>query len=149
MEGKLTVGTPAEWEYFQSEHLAFLRHIPNVAALAEHAFDRAENFEEPVNKVIFGLTKMCVEEFMEIIVLCGNGYGIGGLKLVRTLYENAVTARYLHFHPEEVTPFLDYLVVSERKILDAVERETGIPTPPDLREETDERIRSSEGTIRS
>jgi hypothetical protein len=137
MEEKLTVGTPAEWEYFRSKHLAFLRHVPNIAALAEHAFDKAENFEEPVNKVIFGLTKMCVEEFMEIIVLCGNGYGIGGLKLVRTLYENAVTARYLHLHPEEVKPFLDYLFVSERKILDAIERETGIPTPTNLREETD------------
>lgn len=137
MNEALTVGNPTEWAYFRSTHPLFLRHVPNVVALANRALAKPENPEATVDRVIHGLTKMCVEEFMEIIVLCGNGYGIGGLKLVRTLYENAVTARHLHLNPQDANLLLDYLFVSEKKILDAIERETGQPTSPELREETD------------
>ena len=45
---------------------------------------------------------------MEILLLCGNGYGIGGLKLLRALYERAVTAAYIAQNPNEAETFLDY-----------------------------------------
>ena len=137
MNEKWTGGNPAEWACFQTTHRAFLRHVPSVVALAEHAFAKPEHPEEAVDRAIYGLTKLCVEEFMEIIVLCGNGYGIGGLRLIRTLYENAVIARHLHLNPQDGALFLDYLFVSEKKILDAIERETGQPTPDALREQSD------------
>jgi len=108
-----------------------LRHVPKVVALAEKVTRVEVDFEPPVNKVIHGLTMMCLEEFMEIILVCGNGYGIAGLKLLRTMYENAVAAHYLHLEPRDVNLFLDFLFVAERKVLDALEREVGPGAVPE------------------
>ncbi len=38
---------------------------------------------------------------MEILLLAGNGYGVGAQKLLRGLYGAAVTARYISQHPEK------------------------------------------------
>lgn len=71
----------------------------------------------PVDRVIFFLGRVMLEEFMEILLLCGNGYGIGGHKLLRGLYERAVTAAYLVQYPEEVDAFLRYNKVHLGKML--------------------------------
>lgn len=49
-----------------------------------------------------------MEDFNEVLLLCGNGYGIGAEKLIRGMYERAVTLVYLHQHPEYADDFLDY-----------------------------------------
>jgi hypothetical protein len=134
-EQVLTVGRPDEWAYFQATYPDFLKHVPKVVAFAERVIKSEVEFEPPVNIVIHGLTMMCIEEFMEIVLVCGNGYGIAGLKLLRTMYEDAVTAHYLYLEPAEVGKFLDYLFVAEKKVMDAIEREGGA-MPPELREHT-------------
>jgi len=125
----LTVGRPDEWAYFQARYPEFLKHIPKVVSFAEKVTRVEVDFEPRVNIVIHGLTMMCLEEFMKIVLVCGNGYGIAGLKLLRTMYENAVTAHYLHQHPDEVDKFLDYFFVAEKKVMDAIEREGGATRP--------------------
>src|SRR5439155_17641975 len=72
---------------------------------------------------IFTYGKLCVEDFFEILLLCANGYGYGAEKLVRSLYERAVTLRYLHDHPSEIDDFVDFHLVSNRKLMIAC-RET-------------------------
>lgn len=67
--------------------------------------------------MIFGLGRLCAEDFLEILLLAGNGYGVAALKLLRGLYERAVTIAYLSEHPEEATVFLDYHFVSQHKVL--------------------------------
>jgi len=63
---------------------------------------------------------------MEILLLCGNGYGIGAQKLVRGMYERAVSARYLMNHPDEVDNFLDFHRVTDYKFLIAIEQSMGL-----------------------
>lgn len=133
----LVVGIPAEWEHLQKAHPEFLAHLPRLVGLANRAFEAAGDMKEIQDRVIHGLTRTCFEELMEVLTLCGNGYGIGGLKLVRTMYENAVTARYLHLRPDEVDKFMNYFFVASKKLIDAVERETGEPTSPELRAQAD------------
>jgi hypothetical protein len=67
---------------------------------------------------VFFLGSNCCEEFYEILLLCGNGYGAGATRLLRTLYENAVTTAYIATHPEEADNFLDYNCVHEKRMLD-------------------------------
>jgi hypothetical protein len=49
-------------------------------------------------------------------LLCGNGYGIGALQLVRGMFERQVTATYLSKYPKEVDDFVDYTFVHKRKL---------------------------------
>jgi hypothetical protein len=60
---------------------------------------------------------------MEVFLLSANGYGMGAIKLLRTLYEHAVTLYYLREHPDELDNFYDYSYVTEHKLLKPI-RET-------------------------
>jgi hypothetical protein len=103
----------------------FLKRFKNIEKATEVAFFRIHQTTQPIEKTIYFQGRLIVEEFMEILLLCGNGYGIGAQKLVRGMYERAVTARYLINHPEEVDNFLDFHRVSDYKFLNAAEQSTG------------------------
>jgi hypothetical protein len=78
-----------------------------------------------VDRTIYFLGRLIAEEFMEVLLLCGNGYGIGAQKLVRGMYERAVTAAYLRDRPDEVGNYIDFHKVSEHRFLNAVRSSIG------------------------
>jgi Family of unknown function (DUF5677) len=67
-------------------------------------------------------------------VLCGNGHGVGGLKLLRGMYERAVTAQYLHAFPDTVQKFFDYNAIHFGKLLNHTQ-DLGIKLFPEREEE--------------
>ncbi len=83
--------------------------------------------QEPIDKVPFHLNRLCAEDFSEILLLCGNGYGIGAEKVLRGMYERAVTATYLHDKPIEVDRFLEYAKISAHKLMNATIETLGDP----------------------
>lgn len=118
-------GYPEEWAAFSKAHQEFLKRFKNIEKAIEIAFLRIHQTTAPVEKTIYFQGRLIVEDFMEILLLCGNGYGIGAQKLVRGMYERAVTARYLTDHVEEVDNFLDFHRVSDHKFLIAAEQSAG------------------------
>lgn len=88
----------------------------------------------PIERVVYVMGKGCVEDFFEIILLASNGYGIGATKLLRSLYESAVTMTYLSQHPEEVDLFLNYHAVTHQKFLNAMKRTYGKSLLPEEQE---------------
>ena len=99
-------GDPAEWKDFESRNPEFVRRIGNLFNTIELAF-KSLLVRERLDKILFHLDRLCAEDFSEILLLCGNGYGIGAEKVLRGMYERAVTATYLSQHPEEAANFLD------------------------------------------
>jgi len=114
-----------EWAAFSSSHQKFLKRFKNIETAIDVAFLRIHQTTGPLEKVIYFQGRVAVEEFMEILLLCGNGYGIAAQKLLRGMYERAVTARYLMIHPEEVENFLDFHHVSDHKFLTTIEQIMG------------------------
>jgi hypothetical protein len=47
------------------------------------------------------------------------------MKLLRGMYERAVTARHLHLHPEQVRDFLDFYWVNAHRMAQAIENVFG------------------------
>ncbi len=121
----LDLGFAEEYREFARRHSAFLEQFPNLESALKIAFNREGNMAEPADKVVFFSGRLCIEDFMEILLLCGNGYGVGALKILRGMYERAVTARYLHMHPEEADNFLDFHWVSQRKLARAIQATFG------------------------
>lgn len=70
---------------------------------------------KPADRVGFYLGRICVEDFREIFLLAGNGHGIGALKILRGVYERAVTAPYILANPDEADAFLEYDKVHKHK----------------------------------
>jgi hypothetical protein len=64
--------------------------------------------DKPAESVAFYLGRICVEDFNEILLLSGNGHGVGAPKILRGMYERAVTSAYLFGHLDEGGRFLDF-----------------------------------------
>jgi hypothetical protein len=125
------VGDREEWEYFKGRHKAFLDRSGALIAALKAAFIRTGVTAEPVDRIIFFLGRVCAEDFWEIVLLCANGYGLGAQKILRGLYERAVTACYLHLHPEECDAFMDFYWVGQHRLGEAIRRTFGADALPD------------------
>jgi hypothetical protein len=118
-------GYPEEWAEFSKGHQEFLKRFKNIETAIGVAFQRIHQTTQPLEKTIYFQGRLIVEDFMEILLLCGNGYGIGAQKLVRGMYERAVSARYLMDHPEEVDNFPRFSSCRRLQILNGCRAEHG------------------------
>lgn len=117
---QLICGFPEEWREFQRRNGRFLARLPNLKRALDVAFIRTFSSDGPEGRTVFTMGRLCSEEFFEITLLAANGYGYGALKLLRSLFERAVTMAYLCDHPSEVDAFLNYYAISQRKMIRAI-----------------------------
>jgi len=130
---KLTFGFREEWQDFEQRNRMFLEKFPRLEETLRMAFNREAKLGEPIDKFVLMFGRVCVEDFFEILLCCGNGNGQAAQKLLRGLYERAVTLRYLREHPEEIEDFLDFYHITQRKLMIACQNTMGAETfPPEL-----------------
>lgn len=117
---------------FDKRHPLWSDRFMNLVRAIDMAFTRVQTMSEPADKLVYFYGRMCAEDFIEVLLVCGNGYGQAGLKLLRCLYEHTVTLRYLHEHPNEAGLFMNFHHVQQHKLMrnildtfgkDAVHRE--------------------------
>jgi hypothetical protein len=125
---RLICGYPEEWKNFEERNRPWLERFPNLQLALSTAFIRSTTLTEHIDKFVFLYGRLCCEDFFEIGLCCGNGYGAAAEKLVRSLYERVVTLRYLHEHPEELDAFWNYHHVNTYKLMVAVEESMGTKT---------------------
>jgi hypothetical protein len=113
----LIFGFQEEWQDFGKRNALFLERFPHFEKALDIAFNRNTALSEPIDKFVLMFGIVCLEDFHEILLCCGNSNGYAGQKLMRGLYERAVTLRYLHEQPEELQDFLDFHHVSQRKLM--------------------------------
>lgn len=116
VETPILYGYPEEWNNFATTHLQFTRRFANIEKAIDIAFQKTYQTTGPTERTLYFLGRLGVEEFLEVLLLCGNGYGIGAQKLIRGMYERAVTARYLFKHPEETDNYLHWHHVTNYKM---------------------------------
>lgn len=124
----LLFGFQEEWRDFERRNVQLLERFPNIQKAADLAFLGTKHFSEPIDRFVIAMGKVCWEDFSEIMVCCGNGYGLAGIKLIRGLYERAVTLRYLHEHPDELDNFWDFHIVTQRRHMRAANETIGEDT---------------------
>jgi hypothetical protein len=83
--------------------------------------------EEVAERVAFYLQRAAYEDFGELLILAGNGMGIGAKKTLRSFYERLVTAMFIAKNPPEARIFLDHADVEKGKVLNRM-----IATVPEL-----------------
>lgn len=109
------IGNGIEQQEFLSSSPARMKAIENLYATAKQVFIRTLTSNSPADRVGFYLGRICAEEFSEILVLAGNGHGIGALKILRGMYERAVTSAYILANPDQADAFLEYDKVNKHK----------------------------------
>ncbi|MBU2578210.1 hypothetical protein KKA69_05305 [Patescibacteria group bacterium] len=133
-----TVGFPQEWKAFYSRHPLWAEKCKLLISSLSKVFIREFSIRSPADKVVFFLGRLCVEDFNEAFLLCANGYGFGGLKIVRGLYERAITGGYIAKYPKGADSFLEYHFIHKGKMLNHAKNFPGIneQIPKDEIEET-------------
>jgi hypothetical protein len=114
---QLICGFPDQWMEFQHRNANFLERLGNLKTALDVTFIRTFSSSGPEERTIFTTGRLCSEEFFEIATLAANGYGYGALRLLRSLYERAVTMAYLGENPSEVDAFLNYHAVAQYKLM--------------------------------
>jgi hypothetical protein len=108
-------GLPVEWKWFLESNPRRIRALQLLLKTCAKVFIRTGMTDKPAERMGFYLGRMCVEEFNEILLLAGNGYGVGAQKILRGMYERAVTAGYLLSNLDKGELFLDFHHVHKYK----------------------------------
>ncbi len=113
-------GLAHEHADFERRNATFVEVLPRLQETSRRAFI-GEFQHDTAQMVVYMLGRLALEDFQEIMLVCANGYGMAGLKLLRPMFEATITARYLRLHPEEAAIFLRYHYVHRRKTLKIAE----------------------------
>jgi hypothetical protein len=115
--GDYIFGFPNEWANFQAQFPEFLKAFDKLAETMNSVRVRTFTPRSAADEAVFFLSSLVFEDFTEVWVMAGNGLGTGALKVLRGMYERAVTAAYISKHPDEAKRFWKYWPIPHRKVL--------------------------------
>jgi len=110
------IGTEQQWREIFDRH-------PGLEDALNALIDLTEKDTAPVklgskaDEVIFALSRVCIEECWEILLLAANQYANGASKLLRGLYERALTLTYISKFPDKAERFYKYGAIQEHRML--------------------------------
>jgi hypothetical protein len=100
---------------FWDRNPAFWPAFERLLALTNNAFGREWKPRNRMQDIGFNLGETCRRDFLEIAFLAVNGHGIAAQKLLRGLYERAVTLEYIRQNPDKAERFVRYAAIQEFK----------------------------------
>jgi uncharacterized protein DUF5677 len=130
-----SVGDAKAQRRFIDSHKPFLQEFPALQSLLAETFKRSEEKcypqplneqtsglveltdEQAANKIVLSLERAAFDDFGELLILAGNGMGIGAKKALRSMYERLVTAGYIATNPAEARIFLANTDIEKGKVL--------------------------------
>jgi len=127
--GEITVdfGQSAAANEFTCRNPTFWAAFQRLLALTNQCFGRCWAPHNAAEDVVFNLGEACRDEFLEIAFCAVHGKALAALKLLRGLYERAVTVEYIRQHPDKAERFIRYATVQQykggKRALEVVSRE--------------------------
>lgn len=72
--------------------------------------------KEIAEVVVVKLSRVVLDDFVELVILAGNGMGFGAKKILRGMYERLVTAAFIAKNPTKAQDFLLYSDIDSGKL---------------------------------
>jgi hypothetical protein len=107
-----TAASNAFWDRNPRSFPALMR----LVELTNRAFGREWKPKDRMQDIAFNLGQTCRQDFLEILFLAVNGHGIGAQKLLRGLYERAVSLEYIRQNPDKAERFVRFAAVQEHRV---------------------------------
>src|SRR6185437_15258933 len=157
------IGDREVQQRFIATHEVFLREFPDMRALADKMFDLTlERYNEPSEAdntelrlaqiIVFYLGRTTFDDFGDLLLLAGNGRGIGAKKLLRGMYEHLVTAGFISQNPAEATVFNDHAAIEKGKIwhrLVGLDPKLKAESTPEELQGIEERFQKAQAQVKS
>jgi len=97
------------WPQASKEYADVFRVIARLIAVVNEALDAAEKKRSGLLDLsVIALVRMTGFAMNDVLILCGNGSGIGAMKIVRGMFETSILAEYLRRNPNEVPDYVDF-----------------------------------------
>jgi hypothetical protein len=106
LQDQVVIGYPDFVPVMLKEHAKFFEVMQTIPPMMDDVFSLAHS--EPLHKVCRHLAKMVANSVNAVLLLGMNGIGNDALKVVRSMFEAAVTVTYLRQHPEEFDDYFDF-----------------------------------------
>lgn len=111
-------GFPDAASAFDQRHPHWQVVMTRLHGVINLAFTRTHGvMANAIDRFVYFYGNLVAEDFMEVFLMAANGYGFGAMKLLRSMYEHAVTLKYLHEHPDELQAFFDFDRVQQYKLV--------------------------------
>lgn len=124
-KGDVNFVNPEFWPTFRIEFETFIRVLPRLEESFASLVDREYAELTGYQRLILDLVAYVGISFQELLVLAGNGYGMGAMKIARGVVEAAINAEYLRVEPSEADDFRHWIVVAMKHNADRILK--GIP----------------------
>jgi hypothetical protein len=113
------IGDTEKSRAFVTRNPQFPAALVKLFETANECFGRNPRPKNQLENICFWLGHTCRQDYLEIVFLAVNGYGAGATKILRSLYERAVTIAYLIQNPEKVERFLQFAAIQESRAMEA------------------------------
>jgi len=110
------IGTKQQWQPYFDQY-------PGLMDALNGLIEVSRKYAAPVplpsfaHKIVFALVQVTIEESWEIFLLIANNYNTGATKMLRGLYERALTIAHISQNPEKAQRFADYGFIQEHRII--------------------------------
>jgi hypothetical protein len=100
---------------FLKRNSTFVSRFNRLLDLSNKCFGRAPRLKNRTEHICFGLGHTSREDFLEIVFLAANGYSNAALKLLRGLFERALTMAYIIKSPKKADRFMNFAAIQEHR----------------------------------
>jgi hypothetical protein len=129
---------PATWSEFIRTKPAFVEIFSaTLFRLKPLLLETVPSDDDLTGSLLWRFIFASILDCNDILTLVSNGGDWGALKLLRSLFERTVTAKYLETHSAETVNFYDFDAIDYRSAMDAIYVESGISMSPESRANLD------------
>ncbi len=102
---------------FFNEHPNFWDAFEKLMEASNQCFGRICHYNNRAEEMMFSLGGTCREDYLEIAFMAVHGFNVATTKLLRGLYERAVTHAYIIKNPEKVMKFIRFGAIQTYKVM--------------------------------
>ena len=112
-------GETAEGKAFFTRSPKFADVFLALGDIGNKCFGREINPKNRLEDICFGLGHTCRDDYLEVVFLAVNGYGVGASKILRGLYERAVALAYIISDPAKAERMVRFAAIQEHRAMEA------------------------------
>ena len=110
-------GSSDKSEAFFNDHPNFWGAFEKLMSVSNECFGRTCHYENQAESLMFSLGQACREDYLEIAFMGVHGFDTATTKLLRGLYERAVTHAYIIKNPEKVMRFIRFGRIQQYRVM--------------------------------
>jgi len=114
---QVSFGNPNFWKEIQRTFPKFFEVIPRATASLNDLTSRGYEDVDPYKRAILNFALLTGVSVWELVTLVGNGFGLGAMRVARTVLEIAINAEYLRLMPDEFEDYLEWYWIEQHKLI--------------------------------